>query len=191
MARGEPRTRRPFLWDARRRAPLATNPNDRPGDGPETLLSASRRSYSVLLPAGLAMPPTLPPARCALTAPFHPYRPTPLRMLAGGLLSVALSLGSPPPDVIRRRVSVEPGLSSARKRRPSSRLAPEAIGAAGCGVKARSRRAAERRGSSRGGPNQTSHAKTRMAAVLTQLTLSRSIANRDRKSTRLNSSHSS
>jgi hypothetical protein len=33
--------------------------------------------------------------------------------LRGGLLSVALSLGSPPPDVIRRRVSMEPGLSSA------------------------------------------------------------------------------
>ncbi len=32
----------------------------------------ARRSYSVLLPAGLAVPPTLPPARCALTAPFHP-----------------------------------------------------------------------------------------------------------------------
>src|SRR5690606_3042769 len=32
----------------------------------------------------------------------------------GGLLSVALSLGSPPPDVIRHRVSVEPGLSSPR-----------------------------------------------------------------------------
>jgi len=31
----------------------------------------------------------------------------------GGLLSVALSLGSPPPDVIRHRVSEEPGLSSA------------------------------------------------------------------------------
>src|SRR5438270_10639598 len=30
----------------------------------------------------------------------------------GGLLSVALSLESPPPDVIRHRVSVEPGLSS-------------------------------------------------------------------------------
>jgi hypothetical protein len=28
------------------------------------------------------------------------------------LLSVALSLESPPPDVIRRRASVEPGLSS-------------------------------------------------------------------------------
>ncbi|CCG39652.1 conserved hypothetical protein [Magnetospirillum molischianum DSM 120] len=44
----------------------------------------------------------------------------------GGLLSVALSLGSPPPDVIRHRVSVEPGLSSLRAKpeeRPSSRLA--------------------------------------------------------------------
>src|SRR5271166_2547889 len=30
----------------------------------------------------------------------------------GGVISVALSLGSPPPDVIRHRVSVEPGLSS-------------------------------------------------------------------------------
>jgi len=30
----------------------------------------------------------------------------------GGLLSVALSLGSPPPDFFRHRVSVEPGLSS-------------------------------------------------------------------------------
>src|SRR5579871_5005594 len=34
---------------------------------------SARRSYSVLLPAGLAVPPTSPPARCALTAPFHPY----------------------------------------------------------------------------------------------------------------------
>src|SRR5271168_2055823 len=47
----------------------------------------------------------------------------------GGLLSVALSLGSPPPDVIRRRVRMEPGLSSPgerfARRRPSSRLAGE------------------------------------------------------------------
>ncbi len=45
---------------------------------------------------------------------------------AGGLLSVALSLGSPPPGVTRHRVSVEPGLSSRRAikpdKRPSSRL---------------------------------------------------------------------
>ena len=31
------------------------------------------RLYLILLPVGLAMPPTLLPARCALTAPFHPY----------------------------------------------------------------------------------------------------------------------
>jgi len=36
------------------------------------------RSYSVLLQAGLAMPPSLRSGRCALTAPFHPYsRPRP------------------------------------------------------------------------------------------------------------------
>jgi len=38
--------------------------------------------------------------------------PLPGRRRPGGLLSVALSLGSPPPDVIRHRVSREPGLSS-------------------------------------------------------------------------------
>ncbi len=37
---------------------------------------------------------------------------------AGGLLSVALSLGSPPPGVTRHRVSVEPGLSSPRRVAP-------------------------------------------------------------------------
>jgi len=33
-----------------------------------------RRPYSVLLPVGFAVPPALPQARCALTAPFHPCR---------------------------------------------------------------------------------------------------------------------
>ena len=37
---------------------------------------------------------------------------SPLPTVIGGLLSVALSLGLPPPDVIRHRVSMEPGLSS-------------------------------------------------------------------------------
>jgi len=32
----------------------------------------------------------------------------------GGLLSVALSLGSPPPGITRHRSSLEPGLSSRR-----------------------------------------------------------------------------
>ncbi|TCS34267.1 hypothetical protein EDC15_104212 [Acetobacter aceti NBRC 14818] len=34
---------------------------------------AAYRPYSVLLPMGFALPPPLPEARCALTAPFHPY----------------------------------------------------------------------------------------------------------------------
>jgi len=35
----------------------------------------------------------LPPARCALTAPFHPYQ------FPGGIFSVALSVGSRPPGI--------------------------------------------------------------------------------------------
>src|SRR5882757_2145994 len=47
------------------------------------------------------MPSLLPSPRCALTAPFHPYR-TPSACAPealGGLLSVALSVGSRPPGV--------------------------------------------------------------------------------------------
>ena len=56
----------------------------------------------------------------------HPFTLTPgIRgSLRGGLLSVALSLGSPPPDVIRHLASMEPGLSSpsASSKRPPGRL---------------------------------------------------------------------
>jgi len=87
------------------------------------------RPYSVLLPVWFAMPFPLPDPRCALTAPFHPYRaftqqtrglaaPKPQRAKAGGSFSVALSLGSPPPGVIRHRMSMEPGLSSPAAFRP-------------------------------------------------------------------------
>ena len=38
----------------------------------------------------------LPVARCALTAPFHPY------LYTGGILSAALSVGSRPPGVTWR-----------------------------------------------------------------------------------------
>ena len=44
----------------------------RAGEGPAPDRSGARRPYSVLLQAGLAMPPPLPETRCALTAPFHP-----------------------------------------------------------------------------------------------------------------------
>src|ERR687891_2736723 len=86
-----------------------------------------RRPYLVLLPVGFTVPSPLPAPRCALTAPFHP-RPQ-AAAPAGRLLSVALSLGSPPPGITRHRVSVEPGLSSparppagAARERPSGRL---------------------------------------------------------------------
>ncbi len=65
----------------------------------------------------------------------------------GGLFSVALSLGSHPPDVIRHRLSMEPGLSSPANalERPSDRLtkqrdgdeAPPRQGARQTAVKAR------------------------------------------------------
>src|SRR5262245_17660358 len=66
--------------------------------------------YLVLLRAGFCLPPTLPPARCALTAPFHPYPPPPLRAsarqavrpAAGGVFSVPLSVRLPCPGVTRR-----------------------------------------------------------------------------------------
>ena len=83
---------------------------------PDGALRPIRRSYSVLLPVGFTLPSMLPWTRCALAAPFHPC---PQRCLhccghrrEGGLFSVALSLGSPPPAVSRHRFSVEPGLSS-------------------------------------------------------------------------------
>ena len=50
---------------------------------------------------GLPCRRMLPPARCALTAPFHPYLPRPVCTCRdiGGLLSVALSVGSRPPGI--------------------------------------------------------------------------------------------
>ena len=81
--------------------------------GPKTDLEPKppRHPYSVLLPVGFTMPVPLPGPRWALTPPFHPY-PAGGDADPGGLLSAALSLGSPPPGVTRHRVSVEPGLSS-------------------------------------------------------------------------------
>ena len=87
------------------------------------------RPYSVLLPVWFAMPFPLPDTRCALTAPFHPCS---VRRRSGSF-SVALSLGLPPPDVIRHRMSMEPGLSSPaafrpKRERPSGRLTSYAWG---------------------------------------------------------------
>src|SRR5712672_3006998 len=107
------RTWRPFILGACCHAPHATYPDG----GPETALEGfpSHRPYSVLLPVGFTVPLLLPVARWALTPPFHPCRGSGDLAEAGcrgGLLSVALSLGSPPPAINRHRVSMEPGLSS-------------------------------------------------------------------------------
>jgi hypothetical protein len=92
---------RPFLYGCSCLHPLAINPDDWQED-------AICRPYSILLPVGFAMPVTLPPLRCAFTAPFLPYP----AKAKGGLLSVALSLKSLSPGVTRHRSSLEPGLSS-------------------------------------------------------------------------------
>ena len=64
---------------------------------------------------GLPCRGLLPAARCALTAPFHPYRTR-----SGGLFSVALSMGSRPPGVTWRPVRRSPDfpLPLARQRLP-------------------------------------------------------------------------
>jgi hypothetical protein len=114
-------TWRPFVLDGHCCPSHATNPDGWAGNRPEG--RPSRRPYSVLLPAGFAVPLLSPGARWALTPPFHPcpagksVRAGPIGR-RGGLLSVALSLRSPSPDVIRRRVSMEPGLSSPPANRP-------------------------------------------------------------------------
>jgi hypothetical protein len=113
-------TGRPFLWDASCDAPHATNP----GGGIGTSLRLSR-AYTRDTPAaptrscsrwGLPCHPccqgrgALLPHRFALTRGTWPAEAGP--SCTGGLFSVALSLGSPPPAVSRHRVPMEPGLSS-------------------------------------------------------------------------------
>lgn len=97
--------------------PLPGASRDRPGrrrGNPPVAAKATAAPTWSCSRWGLPCRPPSPGTRCALTAPFHPCPAA--RGRRGGLLSVALSLGSPPPDVIRHRVSVEPGLSSPRPR---------------------------------------------------------------------------
>ncbi len=101
----------PFICDACCQTPGATNPDSSPETGHVPSLFG-------LAPGGVYRAASV--ARRAVRS----YRTlSPLPAEAGGLLSVALSLGSPPPDVIRHRVSVEPGLSSVSPQRPSGHLA--------------------------------------------------------------------
>src|SRR6516162_8950177 len=73
-----------------------------------------RFSHFLLAPGGVCR------AACVAAGAVRSYRtvsPLPLRhptreRRSGGLFSVALSLSLRPPDVIRHRMSMEPGLSS-------------------------------------------------------------------------------
>jgi hypothetical protein len=102
-----------------------------------------RRSGDALAPCGTAVPIRscsrwgLPCRPCRqgrgalLPHRFALARGLPCGACAGGVFSVALSLGSPPPAVSRHRIPVEPGLSSIalRRQRPSGRLAATAMDA--------------------------------------------------------------
>ena len=110
--------------------------------GPETALNARRHSrhpYSVLLPVGFAW--TAPVAGSAVRSyrTFSPLRQARMSPYPR-FVSVALSLGSPPPGVTRHRVPMEPGLSSpapfrALRQRSSSQLAKRQVGAGSSRVK--------------------------------------------------------
>jgi hypothetical protein len=147
---------------------------------PETCRSA-RRSYLVLLPVGFSLPSPLPSTRCALTAPFHPCRPPSVPGRAGGIFSVALSLGSPPPGVTRHRTSVEPGLSSSRTQRKAA-IRPSGITAFGDPRSACQRPTAHRtcpdRGSTR---NPDQHCATRIGFYNCRQPFMDSTKRRDRR----------
>src|SRR5436309_6432738 len=101
--------------------PSLAESSDLPGDCGRAVRMTP--PYLVLLRAGFCLPPVLPRARCALTAPFHPYpprarctwgevvarafdgrhySPRPTGLAAGGMFSVPLSVRLPCPGVTRR-----------------------------------------------------------------------------------------
>src|SRR5258706_9793816 len=108
----------PFIWDVRYRTPRATDPSGG-AEGPPGGASRGQRRLPLLL--GLAPGGVYPAAAVAGSAvrsyrtisPLPPARPK--ARWGWRCVSVALSLGSPPPGVTRHRVSMEPGLSSPPK----------------------------------------------------------------------------
>ena len=76
--------------------------------------SASGRGtlpYLVLLRVGFTLPPVLPPARCALTAPFHPYLDA-LTSVARRYIFCGTFRGLSSPRRYLAPCPEEPGLSS-------------------------------------------------------------------------------
>ena len=109
----------------RRTSPCACSDLPGSGAGHASPPDGGSLPYLVLLRMGFALPPVLPPARCALTAPFHPCR-VPSRT-RGGLFSVALSVGSRPPGVTWHPALRSPDFPPPRRsgQRLPGRLPPE------------------------------------------------------------------
>jgi len=103
--------------------PRATNPDGDPEtrDGPKPVPSLFGLAPGGVCHARSVAGPAVRSCRTVSPLPAGQCR-------QGGLFSVALSLGLPPPGVTRHRVSVEPGLSSSApfrdlRRRSSGQLA--------------------------------------------------------------------
>nr|CAD6602983.1 hypothetical protein RKHAN_01262 [Rhizobium sp. Khangiran2] len=110
-------TWQPFIWDDACTSPRATHPDDWPGN--QAVGACAPHVIPIRSCSRWGLPCRPCRQRRGGLLP-HPFTLTPPALpldwerdsRRGGILSVALSLGSPPPDVIRHRVSVEPGLSS-------------------------------------------------------------------------------
>jgi len=87
--------------------------SDLPGSRADNTLTLP---YLVLLRVGFTLPLLLPAARCALTAPFHPYRHVPIGTKSGGMFSVALAVGSRLPGVTWHSVLWSPDFPLYRNR---------------------------------------------------------------------------
>jgi hypothetical protein len=99
------------------------------------------RSYLVLLPVGFSLPPPLPAARCALTAPFHPCRPpgkpeTDRRCTFCGTFPRVAPAGRYPAPCLRGARTFLPPHTGGE--RPSDRLATTDLGTRNASVKASS-----------------------------------------------------
>src|SRR5437764_4624088 len=104
----------------------------RPRPAPLAEASTACRSYLVLLPVGFTLPPPLPAARCALTAPFHPCllavpkgRPRSAVCFCGTFPGVASAGRYPAPCLRGARTFLPPAKCGER---PSGRLAWDHVG---------------------------------------------------------------
>jgi hypothetical protein len=106
----------------------------RPARRAPALPATACRSYLVLLPVGFSLPPPLPEARCALTAPFHPCRPPECYSQTGTGLAVCFLWHFPWGRPRRALPGTVPPWSpdfpplAKYKERPSDRLAWDDVG---------------------------------------------------------------